>query len=61
MSEIKGTLLGLVLTIVVFGMVFVALTVATKENMVSIVNRLNDMVESSEPEIAVIRNFSYHF
>ena len=54
MSEIKGTLLSIILTITVFGIVFGAITIAIKENTKKVSDRFTEAVEieSDDDELA---------
>lgn len=54
MSEIKGTLLSIILAITVFGIVFGAITIAIKENTKKVSDRFTEAVEfeSDDDELA---------
>ena len=50
MSEVKGTLLGIVLAISVFTIVFTIVTIAVRENSNTIAGRMKDSAEI-EPDV----------
>ena len=61
MSEVKGTLLTIILAISVFAIVFAVITVAINRNSNSVAERMHDTVQS-EPEIIIeTSSLTYNF
>lgn len=52
MSEVKGTLLTIILAIAVFSIVFTIITVAINENALTVSDRMQENVEK-EPDIVL--------
>jgi len=58
MSEVKGTLLGIVLAVAVFAIVFGIITAAVRQSSTTVASRMNESAES-EADIFTDSNEAY--
>lgn len=64
MSEVKGTLLAIILAISIFAVVYAVLTVTIRSNSESVAERMNESVTSAPDPSLLTKpetSFAYHF
>ena len=61
MGEIKGSLLGIILAVAVFGIVFSIITLAVKKNSETVTTRMSDSVEIEPVFPEDTKMFTLHY